>query len=312
MSQISAIEWTDATWNPWHGCHKISPGCKNCYMFRDKKRYGQNPDVVVRSKTLFDAPLKWKEPRLIFTCSWSDWFIEEADAWREEAWDIIRRTPQHTYQILTKRADRMEGRVPNPPLPNVWLGVSVENQRYADERIPLLLKTPAAVRFLSVEPLLGPVDLYRFMPWTDIRDRHFNTGIDWVIAGGESGPEARPMHPDWVRSIRDQCVEAGVPFFFKQWGEWRDRRTGDPDAWNKQIRLTAGGRNGQDLAKADDGNEVWMQKVGKKEAGRLLDGRTWDEMPRTASTLAPSETPDLSGGLQVNPGRIASVLGPNP
>ncbi|MCO5334929.1 MAG: phage Gp37/Gp68 family protein [Pyrinomonadaceae bacterium] len=196
MSFNSAIEWTDATWNPWHGCHKVSAGCKHCYMFRDKKRFGHDPNVVVRSKdATFYAPLKWKEPRKIFTCSWSDFFIEEADEWRDEAFAIMALTPQHTYQILTKRPERMAVYFNDPqvrkniysaahygenailekgfrliynrlevhdhtwPLPNVWLGVSVEDQRTASVRIPLLLQTPAAVRFLSIEPLLGPVDL---------------------------------------------------------------------------------------------------------------------------------------------------------
>ncbi len=264
MSATSPIEWTDATWNPWHGCHKITPGCKNCYMFREKKQYGQNPNLVVRSKTLFGAPLKWKEPKLVFTCSWSDWFIEEADAWRDEAWDIIRRTPQHTYQILTKRPDRMEGRVPDPPLPNVWLGVSVENQQYADERIPPLLKTPAAIRFLSVEPLLGPVT-FRWAPWADytrVPGRSIGhldglRGIDWVIVGGESGPGARPLDMQWVRSIVEQCRAARVPCFVKQMGAYpcqsgmgkpggakqtwiyklKSRKGGDPDEWPPDLRV---------------------------------------------------------------------------
>ncbi len=300
MGEFTDISWTDASWNPWHGCHKISPGCKNCYMFRDKKRYGQDPNVAVRSKTKFDEPLRWKDPKLIFTCSWSDWFIEEADAWRDEAWDIIRRTPQHTYQILTKRADRMEGRVPNPPLPNAWLGVSVENQQYADERIPILLNTPAMVRFLSVEPLLGPVSLREISlephgTWLpnheftvpgkincltrDDEDRYFQADnpVDWVIVGGESGHDARPMHPEWACAVRDQCVVAGIPFHFKQWGEWRPREAGDSDLQD-QIRLTNAGENGQIIGSLG-GNDVWMQRVGKKAAGRLLDGREWNEFP---------------------------------
>ncbi len=205
MGEVTMIEWTDSSWNPWHGCHKISPGCKRCYMFRDKARYGQNPDVVVRSKTNFDAPLKWKDARRIFTCSWSDWLIEEADPWREEAYEIIQRTPQHTYQILTKRIDRAAGRVPAPPLPNVWLGVSVED-RQRKYRIAQLVETPAALRFLSIEPLLediGELDL---------------RGIDWVIVGGESGPRARPFCVEWARSIIAQCKAAGVPVFCKQLG----------------------------------------------------------------------------------------------
>lgn len=317
MGKNSAIEWTDATWNPWHGCHKVSQGCKNCYMFRDKKRYGQDPNVVTRSgdKTFY-APLKWSEPRNIFTCSWSDFFIEEADAWRDEAFAIMALTPQHTYQVLTKRPDRMleyfrdhfidpqrlnfrfinayqrtltkafgwpEKLVPNDvmsrmpkafpnwPFPNVWLGVSVEDRDTYIHRVPYLAMTPGAVKFLSIEPLLG--DLGDLM-----LDGIFAGVYHWVIVGGESGPDARPMHPDWVRSIRDQCQAAGVPFFFKQWGEWAQGET-DP-----AVVLWDSGRVHEiDPEEWGDfsikGNGVILSKVGKKKAGRELDGRTWDEMP---------------------------------
>ncbi len=232
MSDITTIEWTDSTWNPWHGCRKVSPGCKFCYMYRDKARYGQDPTKVVRSKTTFDAPLKWKEPRKVFTCSWSDWFIEEADAWRDEAYGIIRHTP-HQYQVLTKRIERATAaRLPKEVLPNLWLGVSVESPRYKI-RIDQLRDTPAAIRFLSIEPLLEDIGYLNL--------RH----IDWVIVGGESGPEARPMQPMWARLVRDQCLEAGVPFLFKQWGETNEK----------------------------------LVNVGKKAAGRVLDGRTWDQFP---------------------------------
>lgn len=274
MSDRTKIQWTDATWNPWHGCHKVSPGCKNCYMFREKKQYGQDPNIVVRSKTKFTDPLKWKEPRLIFTCSWSDWFIEEADEWRDEAWDIIRRTPQHTYQILTKRIERAEGRVPIPALPNIWFGVSVEDQKHADERIPKLLRTPTTTRFISAEPLLGPVDLTRLRPvgcsgWIDAVGKRehrgpsvFGTevGLDWVIVGGESGTGARPMDIEWARSIVGQCKAAGVACFVKQLGakpqyhtcrnpacthpdcgyvdiHLHDKKGGDPSEWPKDLMV---------------------------------------------------------------------------
>lgn len=226
MGQISQIEWTEATWNPWHGCRKVSPGCAHCYMYRDKARYGQDPGRIVRGKTTFQLPEKWKEPRIIFTCSWSDFFIEDADAWRNDAWQVIRSTPHHTYQILTKRPDRIAAHLPGDwPLPNVWLGVSVENPRFY-WRIATLRTLPARVRFLSVEPLLAP------MPDLPL------DGISWVIVGGESGPRCRQMKVEWVRQIRDKCQQAQVPFFFKQWGG-----------------------NRKDLA------------------GRVLDGRLWDEMP---------------------------------
>lgn len=234
MSDLTKIQWTDATWNPWHGCHKVSPGCKLCYMFREKARYGQDPNAVVRSKTTFDAPLKWKEPRLVFTCSWSDWFIEEADPWREEAYGIMRRTLQLIYQVLTKRIERAAGRLPNPMLPNMWLGVSVENQQYKN-RIDLLRETPAALHFLSLEPLLEDLDTL------DLR------GIDWVIVGGESGPGARPFDVDWARSIVEQCAAARVPCFVKQLGFHviqdgerrikKDPKGGDMHEWPHDIRV---------------------------------------------------------------------------
>jgi len=252
MGQQTGIEWTDATWNPWHGCHKISPGCKFCYMFRDKARYGQDANVVVRSKTKFSEPLKWPHvPTLCFTCSWSDWLIEESDSWREEAYSVIRATPWITYQILTKRIERAVGRVPDPPLSNVWLGVSVEDRKRKD-RIDRLRETPAALRFLSLEPLLedlGELDL---------------SGIGWVIVGGESGPQARPMQADWARGVRDQCQSAGVPFFFKQWGEWLP---GEQDGATTAAIGT--------ILNCGDA----PIKVGKKAAGRLLDGREWSEFP---------------------------------
>ncbi len=260
MAETSNIEWTQASWNPWHGCHKKSPGCKNCYMFRDKLRYGQNPNVVVRSKTTFYDPLKWKEPRMVFTCSWSDFFIKEADAWRDEAWQIIRDTP-HTYQILTKEPERIGDCLPSDwgeGYPNVWLGTSVENEDYL-WRIDELLKHNAKVHWLSLEPLLSSIDLSKYLPSFSmcrhnnptektiralqeiakavLKQRGIKT-IDWVVAGGESGPNARPMHPEWARFLRNQCLASGIPFFFKQWGG-----------------------------------------VNKKKSGRLLDGRTWDEMP---------------------------------
>lgn len=236
MGAISEIEWTEATWNPWHGCAKVSPGCAHCYMYRDKKRYGQDPNVVVRSRSTFNEPRKWAEPRVIFTCSWSDFFIEEADPWREEAWETIRSTPQHTYQILTKRPNRIAGHLPtNWPFSNVWLGVSVENPRFF-WRIDLLRAIPARVRFLSLEPLLAP------LPSLPLE------GISWVIVGGESGPKCRPMEAEWVREIREQCAEAHVAFFFKQWGGPRKDLRGrvlDGREWNGMPKPSSSDRQTQ-------------------------------------------------------------------
>ncbi len=177
-------------------------------MYRGKRRYGKNPKQIIKSKTTFSDPLKWKDSKLIFTCSWSDWFIQDADNWRDEAWDIIKDSPQHIFQILTKRPERI---IQNLPIDwwdgweNVWIGVSIENQEYIFRKEQLGI-IPAQVKFISAEPLLGPIDL------KDL------SSIDWVITGGESGPGARPMDINWVRSIRDQCEFYGIPFFHKQNG----------------------------------------------------------------------------------------------
>lgn len=205
MGSKTDISWSNATWNPWQGCHKISAGCKNCYMYSDKARYGQDPNMVVRSKTTFNAPLNWQEGRLVFTCSWSDFFIEEADAWRDEAYSVMRRTERHTYQVLTKRIDRVEGRLPDPILNNMWLGTSVENVK-EKWRINVLRSLPAVVRFLSIEPLLEDIGTL------DLR------GISWAIIGGESGSNARPMDINWARNIVTQCKAAGIACFVKQLG----------------------------------------------------------------------------------------------
>lgn len=212
MAEVTGIEWTDATWNPWMGCHKVSPACAHCYAEREMTRYGRDFNTVTRAKdATFYAPLKWKEPRRIFTCSWSDFFIVEADAWRGEAWNVILQTPQHTYQILTKRPERVshELTIFGKPIPglkfdqNIWLGVSVETTRQY-HRIDRLREIPAHIRFLSMEPLLAETHNTNL------------AGIHWVIVGTESGPEARPTKLDWIRRIRDKCKEEGIAFFVKQ------------------------------------------------------------------------------------------------
>jgi protein gp37 len=237
MSDGSAIEWTDATWNPVRGCTKVSPGCKHCYAetFAERFRgvpghpFGQGFDLRLVPEAL-GLPLRWRAGRRIFVNSMSDLFHEAVPSeFIGQVFAVMAKASQHRFQILTKRSARMAEVVAGLGVPrNVWLGVSVESEPYA-VRIDDLRLVNAAVRFLSVEPLLGP------LPSLNLR------GIHWVIVGGESGPRARPMAPEWARSVRDQCVAAGVPFFFKQWGGVRKHLT-----------------------------------------GRVLDGKTWDEMPERA------------------------------
>lgn len=280
MGASTAIEWTDATWNPWHGCTKVSPGCAHCYMFREKKVYGQDPTAVVRSKTKFRDPLKWakqiragnRPPGMkVFVCSWSDFFHAAADAWRAEAWAIMRDTPEITYQLVTKRIERAAACLPpdwGAGYPNVWLGTSVEDQKRADQRIPLLLQVPAAVHWISAEPLLGPIGLTFMLsdPFQFHPPRPATLpSLDWVVAGGESGPNCRPPRPEWVRSLRDQCVAAGVPFFFKQWGEAVPYFAATASVQGSQVQLA--------------GDFLGWRKVGRKNAGALLDGREWKEFP---------------------------------
>ena len=236
MAQTTGISWTDATWNPWHGCRKISAGCKYCYMFRDKERYGQDPTVVMRSKSNFNDPLKWamdteqigflpgkdKEPSAfvgmkIFTCSWSDFFIQEADEWRADAWNIIRDTPEFTYQILTKRPERIMECLPpdwGRGYENVWLGVSVEDKA-ALTRIEILSNVPAKLRFISFEPLL------EYIIFGDYIDCLID--YDWAIIGGESGNESgkyryRPCDANWIGNIATKLRKYGVTVFVKQLG----------------------------------------------------------------------------------------------
>ncbi|MBN8611419.1 MAG: phage Gp37/Gp68 family protein [Deltaproteobacteria bacterium] len=248
MSDGSAIEWTDATWNPVRGCVKVSPGCKHCYAetFAERWRglpnhpYGQGFDLRLVPEKL-EEPLGWRRPRRIFVNSMSDLFQDGVpDEFVTRVFETMHQADWHSYQVLTKRGDRMHQIVRSLPrrlqsLQQVWLGVSVENRKHGLPRIAELRGTPAAIRFLSIEPLLedvGEVDL---------------SGIHWVIVGGESGPRARPMKPEWVRSIRRQCREQRVPFFFKQWGG-----------------------------------------VQKSKNGRELDGHTYDEFPVRPETSPPS------------------------
>jgi len=249
MAQLSSIEWTDATWNPVTGCSKISPGCRHCYAERMARRLqamGQaryrNGFAVTMQPDVLDQPLRWREPRFVFVNSMSDLFHEDVPvAYVQRVFEVMASARWHVFQVLTKRAERLESIYSHLLWPeNVWMGVSVENSD-STSRIKNLLRTPAAVKFLSVEPLLGPIPRIPL------------DGIDWVIVGGESGPGARPMKPEWVREIRDRCLRQSVPFFFKQWGGvWKARhgRILDDQTWDEmparppskaQSRLAATG-----------------------------------------------------------------------
>jgi len=217
MGKVTGIEYVDHTQNFWYGCSKVSAGCKNCFAEREMKRFGKDFDTVQRSKTTFNDPLKWKEPARVLTCSWGDFFHEDVPiAWLDDAWEIIRSTPHLTYMILTKRPQLMAKRMPEDwgeGYPNVWLGVTIENENMMWRLIPLE-EIPAVVRFVSAEPLLGPLkNLF-----------YFSRSIDWIIAGGESGPGFRPAELDWFRNIRDQCkpgysrISEPMAFWFKQLG----------------------------------------------------------------------------------------------
>jgi protein gp37 len=281
MGARSTIEWTDATWNPVTGCTPVSEGCRHCYAERIVPRQGHAFKEVTLHPDRLSVPLHWKKPRRIFVNSLSDLFHEDIpDEFIGKVFLTMAAAGQHIFQILTKRAGRMSKLLANPPrsfpvvlcagglLPNVWLGVSCEDQKTADERIPLLLKTPAAVRFISAEPLIGPMDIEPYLGLADIDA--VNPMLDWVIVGGESGPDARPMHPGWARALRDQCQLAGVPFFFKQWGQWRPMVRPSMDTSEDSHHFAF-----------PDG--TWMQRVHKKIAGRILDGRTWDEYPENTA-----------------------------
>lgn len=334
----TTIEWTQRpgtkgeTWNPVVGCTKVSAGCKHCYAktMHDKRhkaylagklqnipQYAQPFEKVHLMPQRLTLPLKWKKPRTVFVNSVSDLFHADVPfEFIDQVFAVMALTPQHTYQILTKRPERMAeyfARVDTytvwlptsdisaevveleHPLPNVWLGTSVENQATADERIPHLLRCPAAVRFLSCEPLLGAVDtmslngpghcLYQVLQPV----KGHRPAIDWVITGGESGPGARPMHPDWARSLRDQCKADGVPFFFKQWGAYQ------PGSMDGKGLVVLNNGKAEDYSIGPDvrlkySTSEWaalkpevMSRVGKKNAGHLLDGVEHHEWPKLNS-----------------------------
>ncbi len=371
---MTNIEWTEKTWNPIVGCSVVSPGCTNCYamkmahrlasmavkpdgagniytthyegLTKDQGRHRHNPvwtgKVARAGDDHWHIPLKRKKPTMFFVCSMGDLFHKNVpDQWIDEVFAIMAFCPQHVFQVLTKRPQRMRDYIlsldlrapwparlpdettrliseqlavaPQLPLPNVWLGVSTEDQRRADERIPHLLETPAAIRFISAEPLLGTLDLnwvgtgeygvdalsgtqYHEPPENMSAATSQGNKLDWVIVGGESGPNARPMHPEWVRTIRDDCGVYGVPFFFKQWGKWGWVGSGSsgvydpgqlgafvpsPQSDNQLLAVSATNVTqdatiyaGTFWAKHDA-----IHALGKKRAGRRLDGLEHDEMP---------------------------------
>lgn len=383
---MTKIEWTEKTWNPVVGCSVISPGCTNCYAMKMARRLelmgnareaatGGDPGplehyrgttrdsrggavwtgkVALAPDNILTQPLRWKKPRTVFVNSMGDLFHEDVPyEWIDRVFAVMALCPQHTFQVLTKRADRMRDYASRTndqwhgnsdlfavrfnaamdwnrywiddiddmpwPLPNVWLGVSAENQEQANARIPDLLTTPAAVRFVSVEPMLGPVDLrhvdldgdfytnalcpptaseiWREMyapgvagtslkdaieafendiapyPPSDVRPPRLN----WVICGGESGPDARPISPSDAENLRDQCLSAGVPFFFKQWGEWM------PEDYMPDVEAAATYQQDFKAGRTWRFTGEPMRRVGKKRAGRLLDGREWNEMPERSN-----------------------------
>ena len=292
----SSIEWTDHTFSPWLGCTKVSPACDHCYAeaLMDTRMHrvtwGAGQPRKRTSAANWREPQKWNREcertgtrARVFCASLADVFDNEVPAeWRRDLFNLILSTPHLTWLLLTKRIGNWKARMNcalgssrlperwlngHPP-PNVWLGATICNQAEADRDVPKLLAAPAAKRFLSIEPMLGPVDL---MPMFEHRaDAYNDTGVDWIICGGESGPHARPMHPDWPRSLRDQCAAAGVPFLFKQWGEWRPPCHGAANCFFPP---------GDPLVRTDDSVHKTMLRVGKHSAGRLLDGVEHNGVP---------------------------------
>lgn len=315
MGDRSKIEWTEASWNTVYGCDKVSPACAHCYIERTppyrmrglRFERGSIPvQLLDDSKRMFQ-PIRWKKPRRIFVNSLGDTFHDDVpDEYIAMIFAVMAAAPQHTFQVLTKRAERMHdllispafqrlvdttwenlnGREPGDPpletiwpLDNVWLGVTAENQRWLDQRIPYLLDTPAVIYWLSIEPMCGPIDLKPRMNRNQclrcgevhiggvlLYDHEARThGIDWVVVGGESGPGARPMNPVWERQVRQQCAAAGVAYFFKQHGEWAPASMlpiQPPTVLQYMF---------------SDGTE--MLRVGRRIAGRLVDGQEWNQYP---------------------------------
>lgn len=351
MAENTKIEWADHTWNPWEGCQKVGPGCDHCYAENRNARFAGGQAInwgpaAPRRRTSannWNLPLRWNAQaeafqaqhgrrQRVFCASLGDVFDNAVDVqWRADLFTLIHQTPNLDWLLLTKRIGNVQPMLAElahgndhdlsllemMPLPNVWIGATIVNQAEADRDIPKLLAVPARVRFLSMEPLLGPVNLERPRPGPDLDQGGgskicqpwlIQSGIHWVIVGGESGPGARPMHPDWALSLRDQCEAVGTAFMFKQWGEWRpisQMSEGEDRAlWRSRVIA----KPHEDQSNLDDiygrvcttestvihldGSvhhflepnafplgAMTMYRVGKKAAGRLLDGRTWDGFP---------------------------------
>ena len=278
MGRNSSIEWTHHTFNPWWGCVRVSPGCKNCYADTWAKRLGLQlwgRDTARRffSDAHWNEPIRWNREaqeertrRRVFCASMADVFEDkrELDSSRLRLWELVKQTPWLDWLLLTKRPQSIGALVPwQDRWPsNVWLGATAENQHWAEVRLPLLLRHPATVLFVSAEPLIGALDLRRFLIGEGTGER-----LNWVIAGGESGAKARPMNPQWVRDLRDQCARADVPFHFKQWGHWSPEVKALESRVKRVVLTDARGR------------PITLVKAGKKASGRVLDGKTWDGYP---------------------------------
>lgn len=305
----TGITWTNVTWNPVTGCSKVSEGCAHCYAEREWARLSANPKLpdyfgrkfsnIMCHERRLDQPIRWKRPRMIFVNSMSDLFHEDVPfEFIDKVFTVMAVTPHHTYQILTKRPKRMKEYVERRflklesivPLKNVWLGVTAENQETANERIPILLDTPASLRFVSVEPMVGSINLDMMIVQDTGRFRGIVSSLmgkktlwdtknligeedinklDWVICGGESGPKARPIDPEWIKSLRDQCRFTDTPFFFKQWGEYIDlSQVTSPDL---QIK-------GDTYSLLSNG-ALTLWRCGKKAAGNMIDGEIIEMFP---------------------------------
>lgn len=334
MGEGTKIEWASDSFNPWVGCEKVSPACANCYAEGWAKRTG-NPklwrgDRRVTADANWRKPLKWNreaeesgEQRRVFCASLADVYEDRDDLVdpRARLWELVESTPALTWLMLTKRPENVVAMTPADLLPRLWVGTTAENQEYLERRVVELVQIPSAIRFLSCEPLLGQLSVRRVATFEFAGAEYLDAlagklygllgdevgeiehSVDWLIGGGESGPQARPTHPDWVRQLRDECVETGTAYFWKQWGEWKERfhdedgprmrPCADPGTkegrylWETATRpglLSADGRFFASPEMLPDGVEArLMERVGRKAAGRLLDGCEWNEVPEVSA-----------------------------